>query len=115
VYHGVASSSKAKREAFLERAKRSIESGKPWEEKAILSTSASRSMSEDWIGQKGVAGGGVLMRIRAKSGVAISTFTGLSGQQEILQAPGTKYKVSKISEEKNNEGRKVTILDLEEM
>lgn len=116
IYHGVASSSPEERQVFLDRVQKHIKEGIPWEERAILSTSASRKMSEDWIGEGRKAdGGGVLMRIKAHTGAAISTFTGLSSQQEILQKPGTKYKVVGVKTEKGHRGQPVTIVDFEEI
>ena len=91
IYHGVKAESAEEASAFVLRAKEALSKVGVWEEKAILSTSASRKMSEEWAGKTGV-----LMRIQAKRGALISTFTGLSFQQEIVQKPGTKYRVKEI-------------------
>lgn len=49
VYHGVRSSSPERRDVFIARVENAIKNKSLWEEKAILSTSASRTMAEDWI------------------------------------------------------------------
>jgi hypothetical protein len=113
IYHGVSSSSEASKKAFIDKVQSAIKSNQLWEEKAILSTSASRKMSEDWIRKS--AGGGILMRIKANQGALISTFTGLSEQQEILQKPGSKYRPIGITEETGKRGNKITIVDFEQV
>lgn len=55
------------------------------------------------------------MCIKAKSGMLISKFTGLSNQQEIIQKPGTKYRPIGLRKERGRGGQEVIIADFEEV
>lgn len=113
IYHGVSSSSVKSRKVFLDKVHDAIKNKSIWEEKGILSTSASPAMSQDWVANS--AGGGIIMRIKANRGAVISSFTGLSAQQEILQKPGSTYRPIKVSEEKGLRGGKITVVDFEQI
>ena len=108
VFRGIDCADEGERDRIISMVEKHLKTGKPWEDKGIVSTSASEQMSRDWIAQG--SGLGVLFRIKAKSGMLISTFTGLPAQQEIIQKPGTKYKPLKIGEENG-----MTVIDFEQV
>ena len=108
IYHGVSSSSPETRQQFLSKVKQCIDGKQPWVENGILSCSASKEMSAAWIRKS--AGGGILMRIVANKGAVISSISGLSSQQEILQKGGSRFRPTKVSQE-TILGRPVTVVD----
>ena len=117
MFRGISTSEPGQVDSILNQMRQHIKDGTDWVDKGIVSTTASESFAKGWLrsnvsGSGG--GGGVLLRIKANSGMLISTFTMLPHQQEILQKPGSRYRPVKISQEKGPFGA-VSVVDLEQV